>query len=143
MSEIAAKGTQFQIGDGGGPETFTTIAQVRDITGPGLSVDTIDTSHHATTNGWRTKLAGLKDGGDVGLELLFDPAETTHGDVSGGLLDDMNAGTLRNFKIIFPDTGATEWDIAGIVTGFEPSAPHDGALTASVTIAVSGQPTLA
>ncbi|MEM7416787.1 MAG: phage tail tube protein [Gemmatimonadota bacterium] len=143
MSEWGAKGIELQIGDGGGTEVFTAIAQVRDVGGPGLSMDTIDVTHHGSADHWREFVAGLKDAGEVSLELLFDPTETTHRDASGGLLDDMDNRVLRNFQLQFPDTAQTTWSFAAFVTGFNPSAPHDGALTAAVTLKISGEPTLA
>jgi predicted secreted protein len=63
--------------------------------------------------------------------------------VVGGVLDDFVSGTLRNWRIVFPDTGATEWDFAAFVTGYEPKMPHDGALTADISLELSGTPTLA
>ena len=143
MTAMAAFGTTLGIGDGGGPETFTTIAQVRTSSGPGLSADTIEVSHHESTGGWRTFVAGMKDGGEVGLDLLFDPVAATHKDASGGLLDLLDSGAENNFELTFSDTASTTWTFAGLVTGFEPTAPYDGELTASVSIKVTGQPTLA
>ncbi|KKL69977.1 hypothetical protein LCGC14_2109540, partial [marine sediment metagenome] len=48
-----------------------------------------------------------------------------------------------NFQLIFPDSGTTTWSFAALVTGFEPSAPVDGPLTASVSMLISGKPAIA
>ena len=135
MTEIAAKGTLLQ-------RVTTTIAQVMSISGPGLSVDMLESSHHSTPNFWRTKLAGFKTGGDVSLSILFDPAEVTHADGVGGLLDDLNSGNLTAYKIIFPDVGLSEYDFTAFVSSFEVSAPHEDTLTAEVTLTISGEPIL-
>jgi hypothetical protein len=42
----------------------------------------------------------------------------------------------------FPDIAATEWTFSGYVTKFEPGAPFEGKLTASVSIKLTGVPTL-
>lgn len=42
----------------------------------------------------------------------------------------------------FPDTASTEWTFSGYVTAFEPGAPYDGKMTASVALKLSGVPTL-
>lgn len=142
MATYSALGTLLKQGDGGSPETFTTIAQVRDISGPGLSQEAVEVTHHSSTDGWREYVGGLFDGGEISFEIVYDPAEGTH-DASTGLLKDMTDRTVRNFELVFPDTGSTTWTFAALVTGFEPGAPVDGALTASVTLKLSGQPTLA
>lgn len=141
MSRYSAHGTQLQIGDGASPEVFTTIAQVRDIQGPGLSTNIIDGTDH-DSGGAKSKVAGVRDGGQLTLDIAYDPAHGTH-NAATGLLRDWKNGTLRNFKLVFPDAGNTAWSIAGLVQGFQPTAPVDDLLTAAVTLEVSGDPTLA
>jgi predicted secreted protein len=141
MTEIAAKGTLLQRADVG-DVAFTTIAQVRSITGPGMSADMIDSSHHSTVNFWRTMLPGFKSGGEVTMDLLFDPAEPTHNDAVRGLVDDLDTGDLRLYQIILPDAGLSEWAFSAYVSALEISAPHEDALTASCTLTISGQPVL-
>lgn len=42
----------------------------------------------------------------------------------------------------FPDIAATEWTFSAYVTKFEPGAPAEGKLTASVSLKISGVPVL-
>jgi predicted secreted protein len=143
MANYAAKGTLLKKGDGGSPtENFTTIAQVTDISGPELKLNTIDATSMDSTNGWKQRIAGLLDGGGVKVEINYDPQGGTHND-STGLLADMANRTLRNFKITFTDAGPTTWAFAAFVTAFTPKAPVAGKLAASVSLELSGQPTLA
>lgn len=140
---LAAKGTLLKIGDGATPtEVFTTIAEVVNITGPGLSMDPLDVTSHSSTAGWKEFIGGLLDAGEVSFEINYIPTDATH-DATAGLINDMENRTKRNFEVIFPDSGNTKWTIAALVTGFEPGAPVDGKLTASVSLKLSGQPTLA
>jgi len=127
---------------GGAAEAFTTIAQVKNISGPGMSLDTEDVTTHDSTDAWEEVVATVLRSGEVTLDLVYDPATATHGH-GVGLLAVMPRRATRNFKVIFPDTGATTWSFAAEVTGFEPDMPHDGALTASVTLKLSGVITLA
>jgi predicted secreted protein len=138
----AGFGTLLKIGDGGTPETFTTIAEVQNISGPGLKMETVDVTSHSSTGAWRQKVATLLDAGDVTFDVLFSPTAPTHSQTSG-LLRDMKNRTARNFTLTFPNVGATVWTFPAYVTGFEPGEPVDGALTASVTLTISGAPTLA
>jgi len=138
---VAGYGTQLQIGDGGGPEVFTTIAEITNISGPGLSMDTADMTHHQSPGAWEEHVGTILRSGEVTFDLNYIPTHATH-NASTGLINDMENRTLRNFKLIFPNAGATTWNFAALVTGFEPSAPHDDKLGASVTCKISGQPTL-
>jgi predicted secreted protein len=140
---ISSFGTLLKIGDGATPtESFTTIAEVLDIGGPSLSLDTEEITNHSSAGGWEEVVASILRSGEVTFEINYDPAGGTH-DASTGLIADMVARTLRNFQLIFPDSGNTTWSFGAYVTGFEPGAPVKGKLSASVTLKPSGQPTLA
>ena len=140
MAKYAAFGTLLKRGDGGGPEVFATIGGVRDITGPGLSTETIDVTSHDSANATREFVASLKDGGEVTFDVVFDPDNTTH----QNLRTDWQNRTVRNFQMVLPDAApATTWSFSGIVTSYSQNAPVAGELSISVTIKVSGQPSLA
>ena len=120
------------------------IAEVTNIGGPKLARDTLEVTHHKSTGMWREFIKGLKDGGEVSLDLNFLPFHATHNASTTGLLADFSDDTtIAAWVLTFPDSGGTTWSFNGIVTGFEPSQPFDDKLTASVTIKVTGQPTLA
>ena len=139
---IHALGTLLKIGDGATPtEVFTTVAEVSDLGGPSLTLETIDVTSHDSANGWREFIGGLLDGGEVSATINYIPTNVTHGATSG-LIADMKNRVVRNFELIFPDTGATKWSFTALVTGFEPGEPIDSQLTADVTLKVSGEPTL-
>lgn len=141
MTNYAARGTLLKQGDGASPEVFTTIAQVVSIGGPSLSLDPIDVTNMSSEDGWKEAVGGLLDGGEISLEINYDPAHVTH-NASAGLIKDMEDRTVRNFQLVFSDSDNTVWIIPALVTGFEPGAPVDAKLSASVTLKVSGKPTL-
>lgn len=136
---LSGFGTLLKIGDGGTPtENFTTIAEVTDITAPGLTMDVIDVTSHDSPDALREKIAGLKDLGECTFTINYIPTHATH-NATTGLIRDWKNRTKRNFKLVFPDAGATTWSFSGFVTNFQPSAPVDDKLTADVTITLSGQ----
>ena len=140
MSEaMSGFGTKLKIGDGADPEVFTELAEVNSVSGPGIALDTIDVTHDASPGGYKEYAAGLLDGGEIKLELNFLPANATQ----TGLLTALASRAAKNFKLEFPDSTVTTWSFAAFVTNFEPSAPVDGKLGASVTLKITGQPTLA
>ena len=135
---IPSHGTLLQTGDGGSPtETFATIAKIKDIKGPTLNRGTHDASTQTTD--WSESVPGLKKGGQFTFDVNFIPTDATH-DPSTGLIKDYVDGTKRNIRIIWPDPGSTTWQFAVYVVNFEPNAPVDGLLTASVTLEITGDP---
>ncbi|MBR1193238.1 phage tail tube protein [Bradyrhizobium sp. AUGA SZCCT0160] len=131
--------TLFKTGNGASPEVFTTLAEVTGITPPAMARDTVDATHEESPGAWREFIAGLKDGGEVGLELNFIPG----GSATTALMAEMDLdGPLasKNRQILFPD--GSYFSFAGILTGFEPDAPLDDKMAASVTFKVTGKPTL-
>lgn len=140
MGKFDAFGTAVQIGDGAGPEVFTTIGQVRNISGPSFSLDTSDVTTHDSAGGWREFVATLLDAGEITLEIVWDPDLATHISLRQDLVARLSS---RNFKIIFPDATSTTWTIPASVTAYQPEAPVDGELSASITLKLTGQPTLA
>ena len=141
MSGRDAFGTLFKRGDGATPtEAFTTIANVTNIGGPDRSRETIDVTAHDSPGGWMEFLGGLKDGGEVSLDINYDPAEVSH-----DLDDDFDDADPRNYQIvILPGTDDEyTWSISGIMTALGDEFPYDDKMARSMTIKVSGKPTLA
>jgi predicted secreted protein len=117
----------------------TEIAAVRNISGPGISVDTEDVTTHDSIEAWEELVATIIRTGNVGLDLIFDPNAATHS-ADAGLLNYIENRLLGYCDLVFPDT--TVWSFPAYITGFEPGEPHDGALTASVGVKISGKPIL-
>jgi predicted secreted protein len=136
MAGVNAFGTQLLRGDGASPEVFTAIANVVSIEGPEVERETLDMTAHDTPDGWREFVGGLKDGGEVSVEVNYDPA--LHDD----LIDDFDDPAPRNWKIVFPTSPSVEWEFAAVLTGFSSQAPHDDKLSAEITLKVSGKPVI-
>lgn len=137
---VSATGTLLKIGDGAGSETFTTIGEVLDIDGPSMSVNILEVTAH-DTGPYIQKLPNLIDPGQVSFDINFN-AHSTQG-FSSGLYNDMVNRTLRNFQIVLTTTVAKTGSFSAYVTNFQFSAPVDGALTASITLDITGQVTWA
>lgn len=135
MAKYAAFGTLLK-------RAGTTIAQVQNISGPGLSLDTEDVTTHDQATAWEEVVGTILRSGEVTLDIVYDPNHATHKNAAGGLLADLAARTSVSYTLIFPSSGTVTWTFTALVTGFEPSAPYDGALTASVTLKLTGAPTL-
>ena len=136
---INAFGTQFLMGDGATPEVFAAVAELTDISGPSFSKDTIETTNHGSTDGFREYISGLKDGGEVNLTLNFLPQGATHG-YDSGLLSQLVDDEVHNYKIILTDEDATTITFSAIVTSFDIAEPIDDKLSAEVTLKLTGVP---
>lgn len=141
MAAIDAFGTALQRSDMASSPTFTEVANVTSISGPTISRETYDVTAHDQADDYREFIGGLKDGGEISMDINFDPAgEVTHDD-STGLLADLEDTDARNYKLVFPD-GTTEWAFTAILNQFDAEHPVDGTVSASVTFKISGKPTL-
>ena len=117
----------------------TTVAQVTNISGPSLSMDTADVTTHDSTNAWEETVGTILRSGEVTIDIVYDPADNTQdGTETGGLVYRMKNKVRTAFSIVFADTSSSVWSFDGDITGFEPGAPVDGALTASVTVKPTG-----
>ena len=138
----AAYGTLLKRGDGAVSEAFSAVAEVTKISGPKLKLDALDVTHMESTEGWREFVGGLLEGGEVGFDVNFLPANATQ-NAAAGLLLDLKNRTKRNFQIVFPDTSDTTWSFTALVTGCEVDASVEDKLSASLTLQITGKPTLA
>lgn len=134
----SSKGIKLQRGDGGGTEVFTTIGEVTNVKGPPEKAAAIDaTSFDSTAMEF---IGGLPDNGEITFDMLFIGSDAQQ----QGLRTDLRNGTLRNFKLIFPDHATTPTTVAfaAIVTAApEPNGSVNQAIKASATLKISGQPT--
>lgn len=139
---ISSHGTLLKIGNGATPtETFTTIAEVLDISGPSFSLGTEETTHHGSE--WAEYVATVIDGGEVTFDVNLVPSETTQmGTSAGSLWYALTNRVLNNFKLVLPDSGAMEFAFAAYVTKFELSEPLKGKLGASLSLKISGEVTV-
>jgi hypothetical protein len=117
---------------------LTAIAQVTNIGGPGISLDTEDVTTHDQATAFEELVATILRSGEVSLDIAYDPNGATHAD----LVDSIEARIIYDFSIVFPSSGTVTWNFDAFVTGFEPSAPVDGALTGAVKLKISGAPVL-
>jgi hypothetical protein len=117
----------------GGSITFTDVAELGDITPPGLTRNTIETTTHNQSDD--RFLVGIRRHGELKFNVNFIPNDPTHDELTG-LQKKWFVGSRDIYRITFPD--ASQWIFSGYVTNFEPSAPVDDRLSADVTIRPTG-----
>lgn len=129
---IEAQGTLLKRGDGAATEVFTAIPEIKTFSGPGGSASVIDVTDLSSTG--KEKRMGLKDEGQLQFTINYIPDNAQH----IALRQDRNDRVLRNFQMVFTDTGATQWDFSAYVTSFSVAGGVDGVIEATVTLEISG-----
>lgn len=131
---IAGVGTVFNRWDptSGSAGGWKKIAEINNITGPGMSRDTIDTTTFDTASGYRTFITGFRNAGTMTLAMNFTQATYLQ------MKADFESDTAVSYQIILPDTEQTVIEFDGLVTEIPLTIPTDDKITADVTIQISG-----
>jgi len=123
MAGQAALGTVISIG--------STIINVTGFDGPSSTADTVDVSSFSTTTS-REYIQVLSDGGEMTVNVNYDA------DLHDVVADLVKTATAQSCTITYANTAATVTAFSAFVTGFSPSGELDGALTATITLKVTG-----
>lgn len=133
---LAAFGTKLQLLTTGA--TYVDIAGVTNIKLPVGTVTPIDITNHQSDDGYREFVTGLKEGGDITVDINYLPQTHT---VFTDLLNPAVGSTgTKTWRIELPL--GHKWDFDALLTGFDISAPVDDKLSATVTLKISGRPIL-
>lgn len=112
-----------------------TIAEVTALSPIGASAEVIDVTSHQSPEGWREKIGGLKDAGELSADVNWTPAN--HGDLFDSLA--VTGPLVITFPPAADDATLTG---EGFLSGLEITANHDDKLEGSLTITWSGKPVL-
>lgn len=136
MTTIArlANGTLFKLGDAASPEVFTTIPEVMKLSGPSTETDLLDVSSHDSPSLFREFITGWSDGGMVTAEFNWRASNATH----IALRTAADAGTKKNFKIVFADTATNTAAFSGYIKMIEPNADAGKQMTARLQVKITG-----
>lgn len=138
-NKIIGMGVALRRGDGGGPETFTKIAQLTSIDRGGRALDVLESTNMDITDSYKTFMGGNVDPGTVAIAGFYDEADAEH----IGLQTDMDAQTLRNFELAYPAPVSKTVTLAALVQSLEVGHPFDGIVNFTATLKLSGKPTVA
>lgn len=131
---VAGIGTLLKIGDGGGSEVFTTVGEVKDITGPGLTADLVEVTNMDSPSFFKEWLAVLKDGGEVTFDINYVQTSTTQAQ----LVTDYGNRTRRNFQIVTTHASPKTIAFAAFITNLGHTFPVQDAVKRAVTLKITG-----
>jgi hypothetical protein len=127
-----AQGTLLQIGNGGSPETFTSIGQIRSFDGPGGSAAEIDTTNLSSSA--KEFVLGLKDNGSITCEAFFDATDAGQLAVRAA----RDALEVRNYKLVLPFSPAITWAFQAYASDFSISGGVDDVINLTMSFRVTG-----
>lgn len=138
MSTIAklSNGTLLKLGDGAGPEVFTTIPEVDKVTGPAVKFDLVDVSSHDSPGLFREYIPGFSDGDMIRAALNWRASNAVH----KRLRVDQYAATLRNVKLIFPDSSDNTVLSSTYIQELAPNADAGKQMAANLGFKITGAP---
>ena len=119
-----------KIGDGGSPETFTTVAGLRTRTFS-LNAREVDATH-SESGGWRELLAGagVKQAAIAGSGVFLSDAAAL------ALRAAFFAGAVRNFALSVPGLGTMTGPF--MIANLDYAGDHDGEATFAIALASAG-----
>lgn len=132
--------TLLKFGDGAGSETFSTVAEVRSLSGPQMSVNMVDVTNHSSSVPWVEKVATLLDAGVITFMINLNHSDPTHDNTTGVLYTFTNR-IRRNMKIYLPDS-TLFMSMAGYVSKFSCAFAVAGVQEATIDVTVVGKPTI-
>lgn len=140
MSEKAKPGygTLVHRGNGASPEAFEVLGEVGDIKGPNLDSEELDGTDQQSLGGFKEKVQGLRDGGTISFQINWLPETQSH----QNLFADYYSGIPHTYRITFKGAGAFRFVCRAFVKSLPVESVIKGKRTSSVTLTVTGKPTL-
>lgn len=127
-----------------GSDTFDVVGRVRNIGGPNIQKEEVEDTTLDASGGFKEKLSGLKDGGNIEFALSFTPGTSaTPLNQHQAVIGDINLSTAdsrRNWQMEWPDGTIADFQGEVFSIGFntEPNSPVD----VSVSVTVNGAVTI-
>ena len=132
MSKSNSVGTQLKVDN-------VKVGGLNSINGIEVTAEALDVTDFDNSSGYRDKIPGFKETGDLTASGFLDGADA--GQTKCYTL--LNSGDEASCQIIFPAKIGKTWSFQASVIGFKTGAEIGDAISFEVTLAVSGQPTLA
>lgn len=131
---LDTQGTLLYIEDIGSPNNRATVSERVSIGGPNETRPKRDVSDLDSLR--REYKGGLRDSGEMSLELFYIPSNAVHIRLRGAFNENDSTLRARQWELVFTD--GTTWRFQGEVTGWSQSFAVDSDVKATLTIVPSG-----
>jgi Lambda phage tail tube protein, TTP len=140
----AAINTFLKLSDGNSPETFVTVANVGDITGPSFAGAVVDVTSHSTGNAWRQKIVTLLDPGTVTFPLFFIPNDSGHQRLQSVFVNrglPTAPASPADFQLSFPTSPSrTVYTFSAFISKFNMDAKVADVIRSNMELVLTGEP---
>jgi predicted secreted protein len=105
---------------------------------PERTKETIDATHQNSDGGWREFIGGLKDGGEMTIDVNYVPGDTGQAAMRAAFAYDGAVYLLMTCPTVPP----TQLNFRAIAIGDSGDMPFDDKMTGTFTLKVTGPPIL-
>ena len=115
---------------------WEAMAEINSITFDGFSRETIDVTDlktAATNNGYRSKIAGLRDSGTFSFNLNFTYTQYNK------MKEDFESDENQTYSVVLPDEELTYLEFEGLITYLPLDIPLEDRLNSDISIAIDGK----
>ncbi|MEM9494844.1 MAG: phage major tail protein, TP901-1 family [Pseudomonadota bacterium] len=132
MSAQRGKDLLLKVGDGGAPESFTTVGGLR-TRSLSLNAQTVDITHSGSAGGWRELLAGagVREAAIAGAGVFLSDAAAES--VRTAFFD----GVIRAWRIVIPGFGEIEGPFQ--IVNLDYAGDYASEATMSLSLASAGE----
>jgi hypothetical protein len=120
-------GNLYEVSHNGGA-SWVTIGETVDITPPNITVGEESVTHTRSPNATIETIPTMIDPGSMNFGINWVPGSATEVEI----LDSIAAREVLLHRVTYPN--GVIWTWSGFFTAFEPEAPNEGKLAASVTV---------
>lgn len=134
-------GLTFAVGNGAGPEVFTTLEEVKSVSGFGKTNELVEVTHFSSPNNTKEYISGLADGAEITVECN---KRNTSATVQNQLIDDVDAQQdSRNIRITWTDgTNSIQYDFAVVCLSYTYAPSIADANKITYTLKITGDITV-
>lgn len=115
------------------PAEYEALSEINNISGPGMSRETIDVTSLDSEDGYREFIAAIRDGGTITFSMNFTNAGYKQ------MKDDFEDDDLQEYQIAIPDADDTALEFSGLVTELPLNIEVADKITCDITIKISGK----
>ena len=119
--------------------SYSTLGEVKNISGPSTEVSTIDVTTHssAASGNYREFIPSLIDPGTIEVDMNWVPEDTSH----AAIWADLQARTKRDWQIVCvanPAGVKATITFQAYVTGMPKEFPTDDVMSSKLTLRITG-----
>lgn len=134
-------GLTVKRGDGASPEVFSTLEEVKSVSGFGKTNELVEVTNFSSPNNTKEYISGLADGAEITIECN---RRNTSATVQNALIGDVDSQeSARNIRITWTDgTTSKQYDFAVVCLSYQYGPSVSDANKITFTLKITGDITV-